>query len=298
MDLELDDEELDLELNEEDLDFALRAMEGDTSEVLDPNKMAFDAGAANTDFGATDLVASDFTMPDFETSSFKTPRFETTSFETTSFEAPNFESPDFNNASVEAPVFEAAAFESPVSEAPVFAEPEVELKTFSLDDELASLAAATTVAPASDLKDFDLSLAAEEFTAEVDFGSLETDKLEEDLGALEGLGDLDDLSFDSPDFEAPSFDTPSFDSVAADEPSAPSFAAPIEPAPVLEVATAAGDDFDFLADTDEVATKLDLARAYIDMGDTDGAKDILDEVLQEGSDVQKHEASELLERIV
>jgi pilus assembly protein FimV len=58
----------------------------------------------------------------------------------------------------------------------------------------------------------------------------------------------------------------------------------------------ATDDFDFLADTDEVATKLDLARAYIDMGDTDGAKDILDEVMQEGSDQQKQEASELLER--
>ncbi|WP_019529874.1 FimV/HubP family polar landmark protein [Dasania marina] len=57
------------------------------------------------------------------------------------------------------------------------------------------------------------------------------------------------------------------------------------------------DEFDFLSDTDEVATKLDLARAYIDMGDTDGAKDILDEVVQEGSDEQKQEASALLERV-
>jgi pilus assembly protein FimV len=52
-----------------------------------------------------------------------------------------------------------------------------------------------------------------------------------------------------------------------------------------------------LSDTDEIATKLDLARAYIDMGDTDGARDILDEVLQEGSDVQKQEASSLISRI-
>ena len=37
------------------------------------------------------------------------------------------------------------------------------------------------------------------------------------------------------------------------------------------------DDFDFLSGTDEAATKLDLARAYIDMGDTEGARDILDE---------------------
>jgi len=60
----------------------------------------------------------------------------------------------------------------------------------------------------------------------------------------------------------------------------------------------AGDeDFDFLADTDEVATKLDLARAYIDMGDSEGARDILDEVQQEGSEEQQREAATLIDRI-
>ncbi len=65
------------------------------------------------------------------------------------------------------------------------------------------------------------------------------------------------------------------------------------------VDTLAGEDaeLDFLADTDEAATKLDLARAYIDMGDNEGAKDILDEVAQEGNDVQRKEAQELLVRI-
>ena len=48
---------------------------------------------------------------------------------------------------------------------------------------------------------------------------------------------------------------------------------------------------------DEVSTKLDLARAYIDMGDPDGAKNILDEVLEEGSEGQKHEAEELMQQI-
>ncbi|MCW8193255.1 hypothetical protein F6455_00455 [Proteobacteria bacterium 005FR1] len=56
-------------------------------------------------------------------------------------------------------------------------------------------------------------------------------------------------------------------------------------------------ELDFLSDADEVATKLDLARAYIDMGDQDGARDILDEVKSEGSDEQKREAEELLEKI-
>jgi len=56
-------------------------------------------------------------------------------------------------------------------------------------------------------------------------------------------------------------------------------------------------ELDFLADADEAATKLDLARAYIDMGDSEGAKDILSEVLGEGNDEQRKEASELLGRI-
>ena len=57
------------------------------------------------------------------------------------------------------------------------------------------------------------------------------------------------------------------------------------------------DELDFLADADEAATKLDLARAYIDMGDSEGAKDILSEVLGEGNDEQRKEANELLGRI-
>jgi pilus assembly protein FimV len=44
----------------------------------------------------------------------------------------------------------------------------------------------------------------------------------------------------------------------------------------------------------EVGTKLDLARAYIDMGDPEGARSILDEVLQEGSAMQKQEAQRLM----
>ncbi|MBR9912074.1 MAG: hypothetical protein GYB33_17170 [Gammaproteobacteria bacterium] len=57
------------------------------------------------------------------------------------------------------------------------------------------------------------------------------------------------------------------------------------------------DDFDFLADTDETATKLDLARAYIDMGDHEGAKDILDEVAEEGDEQQRQQAQELMSRL-
>ena len=54
---------------------------------------------------------------------------------------------------------------------------------------------------------------------------------------------------------------------------------------------------DISADGDEVATKLDLARAYIDMGDAEGAKEILGEVSEEGNDDQKKEAQQLLQSI-
>lgn len=56
-------------------------------------------------------------------------------------------------------------------------------------------------------------------------------------------------------------------------------------------------DGGLLSDGDEVGTKLDLARAYIDMGDPDGARSILDEVLEEGSEDQKNEAQGLMAQI-
>ncbi|BCB26418.1 motility protein FimV [Sulfurimicrobium lacus] len=49
-----------------------------------------------------------------------------------------------------------------------------------------------------------------------------------------------------------------------------------------------------LGDSTEAATKLDLARAYVEMGDTDGAREILEEVLKEGSAQQQGDAKQLL----
>jgi len=47
----------------------------------------------------------------------------------------------------------------------------------------------------------------------------------------------------------------------------------------------------------EVGTKLDLARAYMDMGDPEGARSILGEVLSEGSVSQKQEARRLMDTL-
>ncbi|PIB48570.1 peptidoglycan-binding protein [Pseudomonas sp. 2588-5] len=145
------------------------------------------------------------------------------------------------------------------------------------------------------------------------------------------LSGLEDQMKDVPAVEPPTltpaalddFDLPEdFDLSLADEPEAPAkpdaFASELDDVnaeldrlsqslehPSIEPSftaqdAALGDDepeFDFLSGTDEVATKLDLAQAYIDMGDADGARDILSEVLTEGDETQRGEAKEMLGRI-
>jgi len=58
-------------------------------------------------------------------------------------------------------------------------------------------------------------------------------------------------------------------------------------------------DFDISGydEIDEAETKLDLAAAYADMGDPDGARNILEEVLKEGNDEQKSKAQALLKNL-
>lgn len=125
--------------------------------------------------------------------------------------------------------------------------------------------------------DFDLSLADEmetdqasqAFASEIDDVNAELDRLSQSL---------EQPPIAKP-FDAPPVDSPRFneqDALLADD----------EP------------EFDFLSGTDEAATKLDLARAYIEMGDADGARDILDEVVVEGDDGQKTEARDMLSRLV
>jgi len=55
-----------------------------------------------------------------------------------------------------------------------------------------------------------------------------------------------------------------------------------------------GDTAEGNQELDEIGTKLDLARAYLDMGDKEGAREILQEVMAEGSDKQKTDAQGML----
>lgn len=58
------------------------------------------------------------------------------------------------------------------------------------------------------------------------------------------------------------------------------------------------EEFDFFdASGDEAATKLDLARAYMDMGDEEGARVILEDVIDSGNEKQIAEAQNMMERM-
>jgi len=54
---------------------------------------------------------------------------------------------------------------------------------------------------------------------------------------------------------------------------------------------------DLMDDTDAIDTKLDLAKAYIEMGDQEGAKNLLDEIYAEGTEEQISVAKKLLDGI-
>jgi pilus assembly protein FimV len=88
------------------------------------------------------------------------------------------------------------------------------------------------------------------------------------------------------------------DEFAVDLPSSDSFDTRISSPNVAtpELARPQLDD-DLVAGDDAIATKLDLAKAYLDMGDPDGARSMLEEVMSEGSEPQKTEARRLLAEI-
>ncbi|USX36681.1 LysM peptidoglycan-binding domain-containing protein [Pseudomonas putida] len=215
----------------------------------------------------------------------------------------------------------------PVLDESVQEEAQPEEQPFAVDAELQADADADFEAmlaqaepqPAVDLSDFDLDVS--EPVAPAAPQALEQDPLDvaSELAAFDSEPEFDPVS---------EFDLPSdFDlslSLEDDSPAAKSFASELndvnaeldklsqsletpslEPHFTSEDAVAQPEleplddlDFDFFSGSDEVATKLDLARAYIDMGDSQGARDILDEVVKDGDDSQRQEAEDMLSRLV
>ena len=166
---------------------------------------------------------------------------------------------------------------------------DADLDLGDLDDD-----SSVSVAEDSDLGDLDL-----------DMGGLELDDRSAEASADDATADLDlgeDLDLGDSELNLDSVEEPVLD-LDMDTDSGDEVALDLEE-PALDTessAMAAGDDDDFdiselSEDIDEVTTKLDLARAYIDMGDNEGARSILEEVQQEGNAEQQAQAAELLQQ--
>ncbi|MDU9393660.1 FimV/HubP family polar landmark protein [Pseudomonas sp. zfem002] len=196
-------------------------------------------------------------------------------------------------------------------------EPQPEPELSALDDDLDFDALLDEHAKAQstasdDLADFDLSIPDEApsvatenrppLDIEAELAAFDNDLgLEADLPDLE-LPDDFDLSLPGEDDAASKHFAAELDNVNAelDKLSASLETPSLEPHFTAEDAASLApedEEFDYLSGTDEVATKLDLARAYIDMGDHDGARDILDEVYKEGDKDQRREANELRSKL-
>ncbi|WP_460418514.1 FimV/HubP family polar landmark protein [Pseudomonas sp. microsymbiont 2] len=204
---------------------------------------------------------------------------------------------------------DVASVDTPSQAEAVAAEPDA-------DDDFEALLAQAQATPQNvdDLADFDLDVAEPAAPAESEAAPVD---VAAELAAFEAIPEFDPIS----ELELPE----DFDlslSLDDESPAAKNFASELDDVnaeldklsqnlenPSLEPRFTAEDaalepeslddlDFDFFSGTDEVATKLDLARAYIDMGDHQGARDILDEVVKDGDDSQRQEANEMLSRLV
>lgn len=172
------------------------------------------------------------------------------------------------------------------------------------DDSFAADVSSADIASSADADNAEELVLDEELQAAnllAEFEAIDSDNAAEDKNA-----DLTDVSDDDHGFSLSDDDLAGFeaqlqtamDSEAKEHDKTPTG----EESPSSDTQhSALGDDLDdefgFLADTDESATKLDLARAYIDMGDQEGARDILTEVVDEGNEQQQQDAREMMEQL-
>jgi len=182
------------------------------------------------------------------------------------------------------------------------AKPEPALEDGGLDFEL-------DLTPMGD--DDDLALDDEDFTGSVAESASETIELSGDEGNLDGL-DLDSIDLDTIDLG----DLGDFGDLGGMElEGGRDIAVARETASQMQPETAAAADEEALSDlgfnlesdldselnllegSDEVSTKLELAQAYLDMGDKDGAREILGEVVEEAAGEHQQRAKDMLERM-
>lgn len=117
-----------------------------------------------------------------------------------------------------------------------------------------------------------VDLAEEEALAELDLDLGATDKAVTEKVVEPGAGESEEADEITGD-EKPAEEKSEFDAYDIDE------------------------DLDALLGGNEVATQLELAQAYIDMGDTDGARDILEDVMAAGDQAQQAKAQEIISQL-
>lgn len=185
-------------------------------------------------------------------------------------------------------------------------ESEVSFETDTVDELLDDAASTTDDVAEASSTEFDLDLDLEDIGLGSSELEVESTDLELDGADLENI-DLDSLSSDI-DAEMESFDL-GLEGDASVEPTTEAANEAFKDGLSATAAAATSeaiaeddfenfdDDLDILAGEDECSTKLELAQAYLDMGDPDSAKDILDEVVSQGDSSQQDQAHKLLEDI-
>jgi pilus assembly protein FimV len=174
------------------------------------------------------------------------------------------------------------------------------------DDDVAPIAddAATLMASLDDDDgiegDFDYAK-TEALPRDAFSGDLATDE----TGVMQGIAGSTDMDLDLDDLTAAlkvSAAADTLDQMRDDatveqpRPNAPAEQPDESPTAAIAPEDLSGDLHDARTMT-EVGTKLDLARAYVDMGDPSGARSILEEVLDEGDEAQRQQAQQLLDSL-
>ncbi|MFS1522578.1 FimV/HubP family polar landmark protein [Microbulbifer sp. 2304DJ12-6] len=182
----------------------------------------------------------------------------------------------------------------------------------------------------------ELAMIGGELESELDLDSIDLDDIAKDLSSMEALSVQTDTTSNgqsggsalspgedsvgeelSLEDELALIDAPTGDDLTLEEDQGLSAGAAAKTTPQLEAVIEKEqgvesdfDDLDFSLESDlnpelslleggdEMETKLELAQAYLDMGDEDGAKDILKEVAQDGEGEHKNRAEKMLERMV
>jgi len=298
---------LDFDLGDDD-DIATQVADSD-----DEQEVSGDAVTMETPTIESPAIDGESTM---ETPTIESPAIDGES----TMETPTIESPALDSEStMESPTIETRVGDWAVdSESSSDVTAEIDLDDLNLDlsgldesdDDALDADSATDDEAASDAVDSNSVFAVD--TQQQPIASLDDVFADAagDASVLDTLADDVDStaemrSLDAPESEPDTGDTAEQPFGRGDTAEQPSLAAvdddvmldigePIEDdEPTAEVVSSAGGVDG--ATMTEVGTKLDLARAYIDMGDPDGALSILEEVLEEADGDQKQEAQKLID---